>query len=84
MSTAATAALVLIIRLPPSSKKHNLHCQANYRQLSFELFFVNYLVKKKIMVAGAVAVLIILLLFASEKDSFGREPKGKTTRQYID
>ena len=36
------------------------------------------------MVAGAVAVLIILLLFASEKDSFGREPKGKTTRQYID
>ena len=42
---------------------------------------MNYLVKKKIMVAGAVAVLIILLLFASEKDSFGREPKGKTTRQ---
>ena len=37
MSTAATAALVLIIRLPPSSKKHNLHCQANYRQLSCEI-----------------------------------------------
>ena len=36
------------------------------------------------MVARAAAVLIILLLLAPEKDSFGREPKGKTTRQYID
>ena len=40
------------------------------------------------MVAGAAAILIILLLLASEKDklqkdSFGRKSEGKTARQYM-